>query len=325
MNEYTNIEKNFIINNYQTMSAREIAKKLDRTLSSVQSYILKIGIHKPESPNSGWSEYEIEYLKNNFFHMTAKEISKVLNRTEKAIKVKASKLGLKNPRKYYLNEDRFFAIDTEEDAYWLGFLYADGYVCYNSDARRYYVGLELKSSDKKHLSKLNKYMESNSEIKYKEHKSPSTDNMCYINYVIYNSKKLSNNLISNGCTTNKTRTIRFPFDKMPRELYRHFIRGYFDGDGSISFIKTGNRKQYVYPRTNITCGSVQFLNDINMILRENKIEAGIYKESKGNDVYKLQHSQNQKIINFLKYIYDDSKVYLDRKYDLYIKIVNEQS
>jgi hypothetical protein len=31
-------------------------------------------------------------------------------------------------QKYKINEDFFQEIDTEEKAYWLGFLYADGYI-----------------------------------------------------------------------------------------------------------------------------------------------------------------------------------------------------
>ena len=48
----------------------------------------------------------------------------------------------------------FETIDTEEKAYWLGFMYADGYI----GASRYSVGINLSLKDIDHLKKFCKYM-----------------------------------------------------------------------------------------------------------------------------------------------------------------------
>ena len=73
-----------------------------------------------------WTSEEIDFLKENYETTSKVDIANKLNRTPTAIKVKANKLGLKKPEKYYYNHDFFENINTEEKAYWLGFIYADG-------------------------------------------------------------------------------------------------------------------------------------------------------------------------------------------------------
>ncbi len=58
-----------------------------------------------------------------------------------------------NSRKYSVNDDYFSIIDTEEKAYWLGFIFADGYIS-NKNGKR--VGITLKSSDRDHIIKFAK-------------------------------------------------------------------------------------------------------------------------------------------------------------------------
>ena len=59
-----------------------------------------------------------------------------------------SKKGHWSPKeRANLKEDIFEVIDTPEKAYWLGFLYADGYV----QTRGYMIALTLSSKDKLHI------------------------------------------------------------------------------------------------------------------------------------------------------------------------------
>ena len=106
-------------------------------------------------PNK-WTEKELEFLKNNYKNMTHTELSEYLGRTKSAIANKQHQLGLVNESKYKYNKQYFRNIDTSEKAYWLGFIYADGYVIYNKQQRNYEFGIKLKKSDQEHLRKLNK-------------------------------------------------------------------------------------------------------------------------------------------------------------------------
>lgn len=49
------------------------------------------------------------------------------------------------------------------------------------------------------------------------------------------SKTLTADLLKLGCTPRKSLTLKFPNDGIfkSNDLIRHFIRGYFDGDGSV--------------------------------------------------------------------------------------------
>ena len=82
-------------------------------------------LHKNKKVGITWKEFEDEYIKK-YYYKGAKEVQKHLpNRTISAIQNRAFVLGIK-----YLtyNKNYFDVIDTPTKAYWLGFLYADGYV-----------------------------------------------------------------------------------------------------------------------------------------------------------------------------------------------------
>ena len=65
--------------------------------------------------------------------------------------------------KYYRNSNIFEKIDTEEKAYWLGFLYADGYV----DPERGEIILGLAEKYKEHINKFINFLETNAPYKDK--------------------------------------------------------------------------------------------------------------------------------------------------------------
>ena len=112
-----------------------------------------------------WKEEDIKFLKENYKNFTNKELAQILNRTKTAISIKLSKLGLKKT-KYYYNEDYFETIDSEEKAYWLGFLYADGYISKTTCCSE--LGIELQKNDYNHLQKFNKSIKGNIEVKYRK-------------------------------------------------------------------------------------------------------------------------------------------------------------
>lgn len=311
MNEYTDIEREFIKNNYNNMSASDIAGKLNRTKGSVQRQVQKMNLHKDHCSMTEWSDDEINYLKDNYEEKTYDEMSRFLNRTKKAIQVKAHKLGLKKSMIYY-DKDKFHNIDNEQDAYWLGFLYADGYVIASKNKNHTpYFGVQLQKRDEEHLRKLNKFMNGNATIYHVPKKSPCSDNYYEQSSISFSGSQLVNNLIENGCVPRKSTIIQFPYN-ISNELYRHFIRGYFDGDGSV-----GAYGKYKYIRASIECASYDFLTSIKNILNENDITCGI---SKDYNAWKLYIGGMKNTNKFLNYLYKDSSIYLDRKYYKYIKL-----
>lgn len=211
---------------------------------------------------------------------------------------------------YYYNKDFFEEINTEDKAYWLGFLYADG--CIN----RMYRNEKLKAmdleiglcrDDEKHLLKFLDSLESNVVVKRK------TNNLNGKKYessrVVICCTKMCKDLSDKGCTHQKSLTLNFPNKEiMKDDLLKHFIRGYFDGDGCVS-VNKNNIIQVNF------VGTSDFLKGVSAYLLENKIiynSPSFYK--KGN-AYEMYIYGADIIEQFYKHLYDGANIYLDRKKD----------
>lgn len=309
MKKYTEYEDTFIRNNYEKMSSREIAEHLGRTKGSVDRYIQRSGIKKPVSSGYIWSDKEEKFMIDNYKKMSNVEISNLLGKTVKSVESKAIRMGLKKDNKYFYDHSKFSSIETEEDAYWLGFLYADGYVCITESA--YWFGCDLQSTDDGHLKKLNDFMGSNRPIKYRDRvcaMSGSDTKMCSITF---HGKNFVDRLIKLGCVQRKSKVIEFPFEKFDNSLMRHFIRGYFDGDGSL-----GEYRKYKYTIASIECGSKIFLEQLSeYVLKEIGVKCYIHEDG---TCWKLSIRKQLDVKTFLDYMYKDSNIYLERKYQKYL-------
>jgi hypothetical protein len=211
-------------------------------------------------------------------------------------------------KKYYCNDKYFEEINTEEKAYWLGFLYADGYVRMNK-GRSGVLRLKLKNTDKPHIEKFNKCLDSNylikemeSKVKYKLGYSIS-----YCSCLVISNTKIVKDLYKLGCLSNKTFKISFP--NIEINMIRHFIRGYFDGDGS-AFI-SNNRIGCSF-----TSGSNLFLEQIKEILCS-ELNIGNSKITKYKNANKISWTAKEDIIKISSYFYEDSNIYLNRKKEIF--------
>ena len=197
--------------------------------------------------------------------------------------------------KVKINSKIFSSIDTEEKAYWLGFLYADGYV---SDRNE--VSLELSLKDKEHLISFNTFIERQREIKIDSFRA-----RC-----LFKDTNISNDLKSLGVLPRKSLILTFPtYEQVPKRLLRHFIRGYIDGDGSIYisgknlFISVLGTKEFL----------IQLIKEIQMPERK------LYKKRKDNNSncwFFMYSGENCK--KLIEYLYSNSKIYLERKYNKYL-------
>lgn len=200
--------------------------------------------------------------------------------------------------RYKFDEDYFNEINTSEKAYFLGLMFSDGSV--------FDSGIYIKMKDEDILLKFKKALQAEQPVKKVYYGG-------YEAYIIQiYSKRLSNSLSLLGCTKNKTRTIRFP--DIPKELHSHFIRGFFDGDGSLILNKELGKTQF-----NITSASKQFLEDLKPIISEvSGTKGGISKETN----YEVWHLRfcGRKVQDIMDWLYKDATVYLQRKYRKYLMI-----
>lgn len=258
-------------------------------------------------------------IAENFYNqgMSYKDIALQVNKNRKTVSSYLRKLGYKSnpkyvrivdPKKlqkydYSYAETLFETIDTEEKAYWLGFLYADGYI----DDSKNVIELALKEEDYIHLEKFRNFWHMNNKPIIKKIKNIYDKK--YIGYRFFiSNKKIKNDLIKLGCGPSKTFILKYPNkNQVPIELQHHFIRGYFDGDGCI----TGHRTSKISLEI---LGTEDFLNGY---IRWTNISR--------NKLYSFNHSNIKRIIysgknaiKILDRIYDNAHIFLDRKFEKYL-------
>ena len=209
-------------------------------------------------------------------------------------------------RKYEINETYFDVIDTEEKAYFLGFLYADGY----NNTDRNSVNLSLTESDKDILVRLNNLLQPEKPLQYvntsscKKTKGFEKSKNQY--RLVVANKHISQKLTELGCGKAKTHNLIFPNEnQVPINLQRHFIRGYFDGDGCVS------------NRVFSLVGTYGFLNTIQDIfineleLSKNKFDKR--HKNRENNITSLRYCGSGNLKKIMKWMYENASIYLERK------------
>ena len=212
-----------------------------------------------------------------------------------------------NSKRPFENKDIFKKIDSEEKAYWLGFLYADGSVG-STDNR---IELTLAEKDLHHMEKFKNFIGLDNKISYRE----QTKSYRYT----FKNKDFKQNLINLGCIPQKSLKLKFPTEEqVPRHLIRHFIRGYFDGDGHFTNTPKCFEAGFISTFDFIT----ECLKHLpNSLKKDSKIQK-VHRED-GAKRYSF-YSYND-VKTFLDFMYKDCTIYLDRKYEHYLDFINNGS
>lgn len=327
-----------LIRDYKELkSIRKVALLHNCSTTTIKNRLIALGIdlsiNRTNTPKQFFiSDEEIKnrYLNGESLHDIAKDaqttknlmaLRRRLNLMGVNTDVSQKKYSLKihkSCKKYKLNEHIFDVIDTEEKAYWLGFLMADGY---NHESKTA-VSLRIQGGDINHLEKLKQFLQTDSPIYTFKRITPVSKierNYCELRVC---SPIFSQSLAKQGCIQGKTYLLKFP--NISSFLYNHFIRGYFDGDGCISISQRNDRKS-------IKCKQVQFniVGKEDVILKMQEIicnNTGVFKT-------KLRHRKNSfaKAISWqgrnvckkiLDYLYKNATIYLQRKYEKYLILSN---
>ena len=209
-------------------------------------------------------------------------------------------------KKYNINENFFSAVDNEEKSYALGLMYADGYI----NKQETQINLALSEKDADILKKLNKLIYSdNHPLGYRK---PITTTRPYFILNISN-KKMTKDIIKLGCGNKKSLTLIFPTtNQVPSIFTPHFIRGYFDGDGSIS--------QYKLQKTFNIVGTKSFIESVYKEFQKIGIQSHLSTHKCGMWYIKITDIRN--IDKVYHYLYDNSVIYLKRKKQKFENILN---
>lgn len=227
------------------------------------------------------------------------KIQRILKRNN--IKLKKRKTSVKSNIK-------FFSEYNEESCYWAGFILADGYIRKNRNT----LHIKLNHGDIDHLYLFLKSIKCNKSSLIKKYKNYVSIDIHLDEY----KNDLSNNFdIKPNKTYNATITNKIPF-----KYYRHFIRGYFDGDGCISVTTT---RSISFVGTVEVLGFIKnfFYENLNVNLKSRNITPPICNLKNNIGTISYSGMNSKKIVDWL---YSDSKLYLKRKYDKYLELYKNE-
>ena len=234
-----------------------------------------------------------------------------------------------NTAKKEVRHNFFNNIQTEIQAYLLGLLMSDGSI--NTDNQ---IKLHINEKDRELFDYLKVISPNAGEYTLKgyESKAKTPDGRTIKNkgsVALYiNSKILAEDLAKFGIVPNKTyKQLSIP--NIDKSLIRHFIRGYFDGDGSFSIsVRKPNpknrEKNYRVAAFFNICGKLDnIFIEMQKWFAENNIRANINYE-KRNDMYRICMTSRQCLIDTYHLLYDQSYCYLKRKFNKFSYYVNTE-
>lgn len=206
-----------------------------------------------------------------------------------------------------MDEHFFHTIDTEEKAYWLGFLYADG--CVRADGQYlFHLQMSLSSKDRRHLEKFKDSIGFSGKISDFKNTTGYRTDLDY-SRIDLSSKSMIRDLIKQGCTPRKSLILKFPnAEQVPEHLTNHFIRGYFDGDGCVNTNFKNKTCRISF------CGTLEFLTRLQKLLNDMKINAHIGKRHDNLvNCYDLTLNGAHQSMRFYRHFFYDGMIFLDRK------------
>lgn len=263
--------------------------------------------------NEEIQEQIIEAYKNN---MSLREIERQFGATRVTVSKFLSERNIKTTvgnhyRKYFHDFNFFETIDTEEKAYWLGFMYADGYIVnneekYGEDA----FGLTLAEDSLDSIEKFKTSLKATNPIRYDDSKHIGQKQV----KLVCCSQKTVNDLIDKGVLKQKSLVLKPP-TKVPLELIHHFIRGFFDGDGSLTKYEHKN-STYISFGINFTTtySMAQWLQNIFQM-------GNVFPEKRRQATWYYSVGGNQQVLKICHYMYDDATIWMDRKYNRYKELL----
>ena len=294
-----------LINAGQKITNVAVKLKVDRHTLSKE--LKNKGIKEPQKRHTRNKKYDSSIIKMYTEEkLSIESISKEINVSTNLVWNCLLDYGINDSdrlfRNYEYNTDRFSSIRTEEEAYWLGFLYADGYVNQYGTV----IELCLQKQDDYHVIKFRDFVSNK--------KTYDKDVYGHMQHrVNISNKQIAQNLINCGCMNNKTFILKFSRNIVPENLMNHFIRGFFDADGCICI----SQKRLVF---SIVSASHEFIEDFQSYLVENLHINKTKMQTTNENIYSFANSAKADIKKLFDYLYKDATIYLDRKYDKFKNI-----
>lgn len=211
-------------------------------------------------------------------------------------------------RTFVCDHNFFDKIDTEEKAYWLGFLKADACIIKNQ------IRINLKDEDIEVLEKLKISLKSDYPILFQEHFDKRTKKIYKKVFLCITSDRLVNKLKKYSVVPRKTQ--KEVYQKIRKNLQIHYIRGLIDGDGSFCYTKNKNAKNGKEKRFSL-CGSLSVCEGVQDFF----VRSGLLKKTKirfHTGCYVLDYNGSKQVQKVHDAVYLNSNIFLKRKKEVFL-------
>lgn len=224
-------------------------------------------------------------------------------------------------RRFECNHGFFDRIDTEEKAYWMGFISADGAIIHFQRKANPQIAVSVALSDAEHLYRLQQSLGSNHPVHtYDYTESQGKGKNKPFAKLVITSEHLAMGLARHGIVPAKTHLIEWP--TLPPDLLAHFTRGYMDGDGGFYIVSPYGKTKSLQLTFRVT-SNIVFLKGCQSFLMQacglKQTKISLYKNSEG--IGTLVYNGRQQASRIFHLLYDDAMLFLPRKRDKVIQYV----
>lgn len=258
----------------------------------------------------------IELHQNNFLHkeieymllVSSVGINKVLDRNN----IPRMDYTQRN-RRFNRDSNYFDIIDTPNKAYFLGLLCSDGH----NNTSNHQIIIDLQEEDGYLIEQFKEAIKYEGSIKINNRNHMLNSKHKISKRLCIEDIHMSEQLLNIGMMQQKSLNFKFP-TCIPENLIRHFLRGYFDGDGTIYF-----DNKYLKGSAKLV-GTFEFCQEVSQLLLSKGIKNNIHypKQSRelNSNTYVVQTCGNVSTYKFLSWMYDDADIKMVRKYERYLKV-----
>lgn len=224
-----------------------------------------------------------------------------------------------------IRHDFFQNIETELQAYLLGFYAADG----NINEKRKTLRIHLQKQDSELVYLYKKIISPDARtFTVSEHKTTGRNGKIITAHesfgVDITSAKICNDLVNLGIGYNKSYS-ELHIPKIPKELIRHFIRGYFDGDGCfiIWLNQEKGKSDRIRGKIDICGKTITIFNEFIEFFADHNIKINL-NFLKRDNMYRISTSSKKEINKIFKLFYSDANFFLSRKFNKFNHYVNTE-
>lgn len=219
---------------------------------------------------------------------------------------------LSNKNRTYKKNDSFFKTESSDMAWLLGFLASDGCV----GNRRNTITINLSRKDREILEKIKTLLQIENDIV-----DWTTADGFDCSELRWTSTEQKEDLAKYSIIPRKTLILKPPY-ALSRKYWIDYIRGYFDGDGSVNLIKNSNGRGNGNLRWQVGSATKEIIEFILNFFEEeyNIPKVNIQVRPGANPFYTIQYSSVATKIIY-QHLYTENALYLKRKKEHFKEII----